>query len=250
VSTESGAEAAGGGADGRSPVDPLTLPAPWLGDALAALESARAADRMPHALLIQGAAGTGADAVAVRAAQLVLCARTGACGDCPSCRRVASRQHPDLITLGPSEESTQIRIDQIRGLCADLALTSHQGGYKVAIIDPADSLNRAAANALLKTLEEPAPRTLLVLVAAEPSRLPATLVSRCQRIRIRRPLRAESLAWLERRCGPGDWNAVLDVIGEAPIAAADLDPGAVGLLRTETQRALDAHGPRAAARVR
>ena len=76
---------------------------------------------------------------------------------------------------------------------ADLALTSHQGGYKVGILAPADSLNRFAANALLKTLEEPPPRTLLILVASEPSRLPATILSRCQRIQLRAPPRSESI---------------------------------------------------------
>ena len=75
-----------------------------------------------------------------------------------------------------------MRIEQVRELAAELALTSHQGGYKVGILSPADAFNRFAANALLKTLEEPPPRTLLMLVAIEPSRLPATILSRCQRV--------------------------------------------------------------------
>jgi DNA polymerase III subunit delta' len=216
------------------------LQAPWLADALSALEGARAVDRMPHALLIDGGAGTGAGCVAMWAAQLVLCASAHPCGQCQSCRRVESGQHPDLTLVRPAEDSKQIRVDQVRELCAELALTSHQGGYKVAIIEPADTLNRAAANALLKTLEEPQPRTLLVLVAAAPSRLPATLVSRCQRIHVRRPSRKESLAWLERMRGPGQWNAVLDVMGEAPLAAAGLDPAHVAAVRSEVSRTLDA----------
>jgi DNA polymerase III subunit delta' len=195
---------------------------------------------MPHALLIQGTAGIGASAVASWAAQLVLCASPRPCGQCASCARVANGQHPDLAVVGPAQDSKQIRVDQIRELCAQLALTSHQGGYKVAIIDPADTLNRAAANALLKTLEEPRPRTLLVLAVAEPSRLPATVVSRCQRIRLRRPSRIESLAWLERARGPGEWDAVLDVIGEEPLAAAQFDPAAIASLRSEVGRTLDA----------
>jgi DNA polymerase III subunit delta' len=213
----------------------------------------QAADRMPHAILIQAAEGTGGDWLATWIAQLALCptpehASSGAeaqygsdrpCGRCPSCRRVVDGQHPDLAWIRPLEDSQQIRIEQVRELCADLALTSHQGGYKVAIIAPADALNRFAANALLKTLEEPSARTLLVLVAAQPSRLPATLRSRCQRITVPAPTRNQSLEWLASTRGPGDWSAVLDVVGEAPVAAAALDPTSIAQLRAETWRMLD-----------
>ncbi len=215
---------------------------PWLDEAKSALRAARAAGRMPHALLIQAAAGTGGEGLALWAAQLVLCvdsAYAAPCGTCASCRHAAEGLHPDLSVVRPLEDSQQVRIEQIRDLCADLALTSHQGGYRAAIIDPADTLNRFAANALLKTVEEPPPRTLLVLVAAQPSRLPPTLRSRCQRLVIRPPTRAQSLAWLEAARGPGEWSAVLDVIGEAPLAAAALDPAVIGALRAETRRVLD-----------
>ncbi|HTX25303.1 MAG TPA: hypothetical protein VMD03_11670 [Steroidobacteraceae bacterium] len=227
--------------------------APWLDEPLRVVGTLYAADRMPHAMLIQAAPGTGGDWLATWIAQLVLCrtparAPAGAgpqhgpdrpCGRCPSCRHVADGQHPDLARVRPLEDSQQIRIEQVRELCADLALTSHQGGYKVALIEPTDALNRFAANALLKTLEEPSPRTLLVLVAAQPSRLPATLRSRCQRVAVPAPTRAQSLEWLERTRGPGDWSAVLDVVGEAPVAAAALDPTSVARLRAETWRMLD-----------
>jgi DNA polymerase III subunit delta' len=224
-----------------------TVNAPWLNDAIASLGAMQAAERMPHAILIHAGLGTGGEWLARWAAALVLCPTPvrgiadayRPCGDCASCARVGAGQHPDLTWVRPLEDSQQIRIEQIRELCAELALTSHQGGYKVAVIEPADSLNRFAANALLKTLEEPAPRTLIVLVAAQPSRLPATLRSRCQRVEVRRPSRAESLEWLASAHGAGDWSAVLDVIGEAPMAAAALDPAATAELRTETWRALE-----------
>ncbi|HTW38554.1 MAG TPA: DNA polymerase III subunit delta' [Steroidobacteraceae bacterium] len=215
---------------------------PWLKEAMSSLGRMHAADRMPHALLIHAAHGTGGDWLAGWVAQLVLCptAAHGSqtadrpCGRCASCRHVSQGQHPDLSWTRPLEDSQQIRIEQIRERCAELALTSHQGGYKVAIVDPADSLNRFAANALLKTLEEPPPRTLLVLVAAQPSRLPATLRSRCQRIAVRAPTRAESLEWLTSARGAGEWEAVLDILGEAPLAAAALDPAATAALRSQT----------------
>jgi DNA polymerase-3 subunit delta' len=138
----------------------------------------------------------------------------------------------------PIEESKQLRIEQVRGLAEELSLTSHGGGYKVGILSPADSLNRFAANAMLKTLEEPPARTLLILVAVQPSRLPATILSRCQRLRVRAPTRAEAIEWLQER-GSGDWNGVLDVLGEAPFLAANADPKAIPALGHETRRTLD-----------
>ncbi len=141
--------------------------------------------------------------------------------------------------MRPLEESTQIRIEQVRELASELALTAHQGGYKVGILSPADSMNRFAANALLKTLEEPPPGTLLILVASQPSRLPATILSRCQRVRVRAPQRAAAVAWLEATRGPGDWGRVLAVLGTAPLAAAEADPAAVVEVATEVRRGLE-----------
>ncbi len=201
----------------------------WLSSETATLAAAYAADRMPHALLIHEAPGAGGDWLALWAAQLVLCTQTekAPCGVCASCRRVLAGQHPDILSLRLIEDSQQIRIEQVRELSAELALTSHQGGYKVGIVSPADALNRFAANALLKTLEEPPPRTLLILVVTQPSRLPATILSRCQRIRVRAPARSEALAWLQAARGPAAWDAVLDVLGEAPMLAAEGDAQAV-----------------------
>ena len=213
----------------------------WLQAPMASLEKAHAAQRMPHALLIHDAPGAGGAWLASWVAQLMLC--TGSpprpCGICQACMRVQQGRHPDLLSVGLVDDSLQIRIDQIRELARELSLTSHQGGYKLAILDPADALNPFAANALLKTLEEPTPETMLILVAVQPSRLPATIVSRCQRIRVSRPTRAQSLTWLEAQHGAADWGAVLDVIGEAPFAAARLDPARVAELRAETLRALE-----------
>jgi len=139
----------------------------------------------------------------------------------------------------PVDDSKQIRIEQIRELGEELSLTSHQGGYKVGVIAPADVLNRFAANALLKTLEEPPARTVLILVVTQPSRLPATILSRCQRIRIAAAERAESVAWLEATKGKGNWNAVLDIVGEAPMLAAEADPEGVVQIGIEVRRGLE-----------
>ena len=213
----------------------------WLSPETARLRRALTAGRLPHALLIHEAPGAGGEWLAGWAARMVLCtnAAEAPCGRCASCVRATRGQHPDLITVHPLEESTQIRIEQVRELASELTLTAHQGGYKVGILTPADSMNRFAANALLKTLEEPPPVTLLILVATQPSRLPATILSRCQRVRVRAPERAEAVAWLEATRGPGDWGRVLDVLGTAPLAAAETDPAAVVEVASEVRRGLE-----------
>ena len=198
---------------------------PWLEKEMASLRAAHAAQRMPHALLIHEAPGSGGEWLANWTARLVL--------------GTDKEQHPDWLRIHPVDDSKQIRIEQIRELGEELSLTSHQGGYKVGVITPADVLNRFAANALLKTLEEPPPRTVLILVVTQPSRLPATILSRCQRIRIAAPERAQAVAWLEAARGKGDWNAVLDIVGEAPMLAAEADPEAVVQIGTEVRRGLE-----------
>ena len=213
----------------------------WLAPAIVSLEAARKAGRLPHALLIHDSAGAGGDWLADWAASVALCLTPdqAPCGKCIGCTRVANNQHPDLIRIVPTEDSKQLRIEQVRDLAQELSLTSHQGGYKVGILSPADSMNRFAANALLKTLEEPPARTLLILVASQPSRLPATILSRCQKLKVRAPTRAESLEWLQATKGAGDWNGVLDVLGDAPFTAAEADPKAIPALGAETRRTLE-----------
>jgi DNA polymerase III subunit delta' len=218
---------------------PANLDCPWLTEHMAALSSSRAANRVPHALLIHESPGAGGEWLAFWAARLMLCTSDNKpCGVCIACKNVSEGRHADLIVVQPTEDSKQIRIEQVRDVCAELALTSHQGGYKIGIVSPADTMNRFAANALLKTLEEPTRNTMLILVASQPSRLPATIMSRCQRINIRPPDRAQSIEWLKKAKGAGDWGVVLDVIGDAPLAALDLDPAEVAKLNAEVRQTL------------
>jgi DNA polymerase III subunit delta' len=219
------------------------LPAPvWTGPEREQLRRAFESRRLPHALLIHEAPGAGGEWLALWAAQLVLCQeRTRApCGECSACRRVLARRHPDLTFVSLEENSRQLRIEQVRDLGAELALTSHAGGYKVGILSPADALNRFAANALLKTLEEPSARTLLVLVVSQPSRLPATILSRCQRLRVRAPAREAALSWLRAARGEEPWAAALDTLGDAPFIVAASDPAQVAATGADTVRTLEA----------
>lgn len=157
---------------------------------------------MGHALLFCGAAKLGKRAVAERLAAQVL----GAGHDARARALIEAGTHPDLhvVSFVPNREGTKLRteivIEQIRDLSARLQLTPQYGQTQVAIVDPADAINHAAFNALLKTLEEPQPGRYLWLVTSNPAGLPATIRSRCQRLEFQLPPRDEALAWL---CGQG-----------------------------------------------
>jgi DNA polymerase-3 subunit delta' len=128
----------------------------------------------------------------------------------------------------------QILIEQVRALVADLALTAHGSGYKVAMFTPAEAMNPNAANALLKTLEEPPARTLLLLVTSQPSRLLPTLRSRCSRLRLAGPSREAAAKYLAEARGPGPWEDALAATGMGPFALLEADPAALARLRTDT----------------
>lgn len=233
---------------------PLDADLPWLRAAQTGFNAALAAGRLGHALLVQVSPGQGGEWLATWIAARIFCRSPvrstlgdGAvgetpCGRCLECRRVVADEQPDLLRVHPLEDSKEIRVDQVRTLSAELALTAHGGGRKVAILVPADRLNRNAANALLKTLEEPSGQALLLLVTGEPSRLPATVQSRCTRLRPG-PIDDDALiAWLQAQ-RPGsaatDWRAALGVLGPQPLAALAADVASLAGLRRETERALD-----------
>jgi DNA polymerase-3 subunit delta' len=212
---------------------------PWLGSVEQRLIRMRQQGRLPTGLLLQGALGTGAEPLAGFVAQLALCrADAPACGVCRDCRMVEALQHPDFTWVRPLEDSKVIRVEQIRELTEALVLTAHAAGVSVAVLNPADAMNANAANALLKTLEEPRAGVTLVLVSAAPSRLPATILSRCQRLRVPTPTRAQALAWLAAQKPSADWGEVLDVLGNAPLLALDIDPAELRRVREESLAAL------------
>ncbi|MEZ5499641.1 MAG: DNA polymerase III subunit delta' [Steroidobacteraceae bacterium] len=216
---------------------------PWLGPIVAQLTSLADRNRMPHALLLHESRGCGGEWLALQTAMLLLCRKREAgnapCGTCPDCRRVVHREHPDLLWTEPDADKQQLRVDQIRELGAELALTTHGGGARVAVVTPAESMNAAAANALLKSLEEPPPGTVIILVTADASRLPATIRSRCQRIRLPRPDRSTALQWLAQAHGASeDWSAALDLAGGGPFAAACIPADQARAIRQDVIDAL------------
>jgi len=217
---------------------------PWLAAAQDQLRGANSAGRTQHGLLVHEAPGTGGSLLATWFAQLVLCTESPApCGRCSSCRRVASREHPDFINLNPDAESKlgQITVDQVRALSEQLSLSSYEGRGTVVVIEPAHALNRNAANALLKTLEEPRRDAHLVLVTASPSLLPATVRSRCLKLSLPIPDRDQALAWLsaEQPRYRDQWPAVLKVLGIAPLQAVAADVPRLLALRDEVLQVLE-----------
>jgi DNA polymerase-3 subunit delta' len=200
------------------------------------IAAALAAGRLAHGLLIHEDPGVGGLEFARWIAQLVNCRdpKRAPCGECQQCRWILADQHPDVTRLSPEGESSQILIQAVRDLAADLSLTAHGSGYKVAIVAPAEAMNVFAANALLKTLEEPPARTLIILVSSQPSRLMATLRSRCSRVRLLGPTRAEAVQFLEAARGVGPWEDALAATGAGPFALLDADPAALAQLRSDT----------------
>jgi DNA polymerase-3 subunit delta' len=204
---------------------PLQL-LPWQAPLWQLVSQAIKQERLAHALLLCGLRGTGKRSFAQLLAAALWCRAPKAqglpCGQCDSCRQVQSEAHPGYSVLRPEEGKRDISIEAVRVLCERLSMTSHDGRSKVAIIDPADLLNRNGVNALLKTIEEPPPRSHLLLISERPLALLPTLRSRCQQLRFAIPGRDESLAWLVQGGGVADCAAALDAAHGAPLLARQL----------------------------
>lgn len=148
------------------------------------LNRALAGNRIAHAYLFTGPEGVGKQLLAVALARAIFCQDGTGCGECPSCRKVEHRNHPDLHLIEP--DGSSIKIDQIRALQRELAFRPLEGSRKICIIDHADRMNPAAGNALLKTLEEPSGDALLILLSARPEAVLQTIRSRCQSLPFQR----------------------------------------------------------------
>jgi DNA polymerase III subunit delta' len=155
---------------------------------IAVLRSSIAIGRVAHAYLFSGIEGCGKKKTALAFVQAVFCGKDEACGVCPSCRKVANGQHPDLHILEP--DGAFIKIDQVRELQKELSYRAFEAPKKACIIDGAEKLNQSSGNALLKTLEEPPGDALMILIAPERSAVLQTILSRCQSLQFH-PLPAE-----------------------------------------------------------
>jgi DNA polymerase-3 subunit delta' len=205
---------------------PIHCRLPWQAAVWQRLQQAHASGRLPHALLLTGMVGIGKARLARHLGHALLClaptAEGDPCGVCRSCQLAAAGTHPDLHWYQPEEPGKAIKVDQVRALTQSSVLTASGSGRTVFILDPADAMNAAAANALLKTLEEPAGGAMLILISASPDRLPATIRSRCQQVALSPPDAATASGWLAGQ-GVAEPLAgrLLDLYGGAPLAALD-----------------------------
>lgn len=197
--------------------------------------------QLPHALLVCGQRGIGKFELARRFVEGLLCESPTpdgrACGACTACNWLSLSNHPDFRLLQPEalaveeageadeggkkKPSQQITIDQVRDLDDFLHVGTHRAGLRVVLVNPAEAMNRSTANSLLKSLEEPRPGTLFVLVSSEPERLLPTIRSRCQTVALPVPDPARAAAWLDD-AGIRDAARWLALAGGAPLAAVDL----------------------------
>jgi DNA polymerase-3 subunit delta' len=203
-------------------------PLPWHITLQSQLHTAWCEKRWPHALLLHGPEGVGKLTLALQLANAILCDRPTSdwlgCGECASCKLLQSSTHPDFLWLTPEEDKQQISVDQIREACAQLALTSYRRGYKVAIVAPAQQMTMAAANSLLKTLEEPTPNTAMILVTSRLGALLPTIRSRCQQVAVRAPRNDVAREWLATT-GKTVSPQLLSFANGAPLRALALADG-------------------------
>jgi len=218
---------------------------PWQGAAWAGLQAMR--ERLPHAILFHGPAGTGKADFIEAFAQALLCENARpdghACGACVSCGWFVQHNHPDYRRVrpealedepGPGDDdgdgtggaksksakapSKEIKIEQIRALADFMNISTHRQGVRVVVLYPAEALNMPASNALLKTLEEPPPGTVFLLSSNSLDRLLPTILSRCRKFALPMPSHDEALAWLKAQSVP-DADSWLREQGGSPLAA-------------------------------
>jgi DNA polymerase-3 subunit delta' len=213
---------------------------PWLARQRQQVAAARMEGRLPHAILLHGPEGVGQADLALWISQLVLCEAKGdvPCGRCPACILFLAGNHPDFYTLEREEKASFIKVDQVRELCGKLTMRSFRGGSKVGIIDPADQMNIQANNALLKTLEEPPEETLLILSASRLDRLPRTVASRCQKLKLATPTAEQAMRWLNAEQRRDDWPDLLSLAAGAPFLALAMAADGTGELSSEMRDAL------------
>ncbi len=207
----------------------MSAPYPWLDTPWQRLLATRS--RPAQALLLTGPRGVGKGALALAWAQALLCEAPqpdgAACGQCAACHWFETGGHPDFRLVSLQEKTTQdgetrlataIEVEQAREAVDYVQLSTYRAGYRVVLVNPADSLNLAAANALLKVLEEPPLNTVFVLVSDQPRRLLPTIRSRCTRLDIGLPPLGLAAQWLAAQ-GVGDATRLLALSGGTPLDA-------------------------------
>ena len=204
----------------------ISSPLPWHWREWQHLHEQFARGQLPHALLLVGEQYTGKSQLALALSRLLLCAHAGTslnCGQCQACKLSASGSHGDFRWVEPADRSRVIKIEQIRDLVRFSNKTAGFGLRKVIVLAPADRMNVNAFNALLKSLEEPAKDTYLILVCHRMYGVPATIRSRCQILRLATPHTDACLEWLDLTTGDHEQSQRLFTLAnELPLLAQQL----------------------------
>lgn len=175
--------------------------------------------RVPHAILLHGVEGVGVESLALSMARYLLCQSTledVACGRCRSCQLLHVGTHPDLFFLKREEDAAQIKVDQVRECVGFVSKTPYANGPKVVLVEHADAMNVNAANALLKSLEEPQGQTVFILTTNRTSAILPTIRSRCRALTVNIPSTEAAQAWLSEQ-GLGEQYHLLVQSGGAPV---------------------------------
>ena len=188
--------------------------------------------RLAHAILVSGPSAIGKLEFSMSFMQWMNCTQPTiekyACGECKNCHLFKARTHPDVRMINVDEVTDQIKVDDIREINRFMSLSQQYGKYKIVCINCADHMNINAANALLKTLEEPPENSILFLVTHRADRLLATIKSRCQIWKFKTPEKSESLQWLGQQIKHADWDTLLSVSGDRPLLALELHETGLG----------------------
>lgn len=194
---------------------------PWQEKQWQLIHTTHDVGRMPHAILLSGPIGIGLTHFCECLVASLLCESLDqnfyACGTCRACKFYHSKSHPDISIITPQEKNKQIKVDQIRQLIHFIHLKRQYRQYKVSVISPADAMNNNAANALLKTLEEPPQQSLLILLSHKPNLLPITIISRCQQIKFTPSFDSKTIVWVQQTFANQDAKQLLAVVGGVPL---------------------------------
>jgi DNA polymerase-3 subunit delta' len=175
--------------------------------------------RLAHAFLLSGSSGIGKLLFAQSIAKTALCQHEIACGQCQSCLLIKAGTHPDFLQLEPTGKANMIKVDQVRTLAPFLNKTPSLGGYKLVVIGQIDAMNVASSNAILKTLEEPAGKTLILSVTSQVQKLLPTIRSRCQLLALNAPDKTSAKNWLLEQGCTGALDVALELCEGAPLTA-------------------------------
>jgi DNA polymerase-3 subunit delta' len=208
---------------------------PWLANSWQQLRNYFDAKRIPQALLVTGHAGVGKGWLVHTFAKRLLCTSESefGCGACVSCGLFEAQTHPDFVSVAPVESGKGIPVDTIRHLIGKLALKGQYSSHRVVLVESAHLMNVSAANSLLKSLEEPGELTTIMLVTDRPASLPATIVSRCQKLHVPIPAVEISRSFLLSKGITDSVDVLLNLSGGAPFKALELAGENVVLKRRE-----------------